>query len=483
MARRRAASSDDAGECPAPRILTPRPSDVTGSYGELAEVWIAVHLGDRLRPWQRFVLERALEHRADGSLRWEQVLLTVSRQTGKTILERGLCGWRGDSAELFGEPQKVLTVANLKETALLPWRHVARRCHEWAAVPRYQVGAERIEWPALDYGEPAGTWLVQAANKNAGVGHSCGLIVVDEAWSVERAIVEGSLAPSQLERLSPQLWLISTAGDGGSELFAEHRSLAISQLADPEAADLLLIEWSAAPDAAVDDRDAWRAASSHWNERRLERLERLYRSTSEQDFRIQYLNQWVVGSVNAWVSDLAWGRCRSDERAMPGGIGSLAIETHQSGEPFGWLHATLDRSDGVVVVRAGICASRRELWHELERIAGEHRGVRILYPEGFRHHVPRIPGAGDTVKITPADTFGAYAATLAAVRAGAVAHTAQAVLTEQVLAAVAYTVPDRGATLSSRASSGPIYLARAMVWAVGYELRPDQGHRPVVVSG
>ena len=89
--------------------------------------------------------------------------------------------------DLFGEPQKVLTCANMKETALLPWRHVARRCHEWRAVPRYQVGAERIEWPAGDYGEPAGTWLVQAANQNAGVGHSCGLIVVDEAWSVDRA--------------------------------------------------------------------------------------------------------------------------------------------------------------------------------------------------------------------------------------------------------------------------------------------------------
>jgi hypothetical protein len=468
---------------PAPRIATPVPSDVTGSYGELAEEWIAVHLGDRLRPWQRYVLERALEHRQDGSLRWEQVLLTVSRQQGKTILERGLCGWRASSAELFGEPQKVLTVANLKETALLPWRHVARRCHEWSAVPRYQVGAERIEWPALDYGEPAGVWLVQAANRNAGVGHSCGLIVVDEAWSVERAIVEGSLAPSQLERIAPQLWLISTAGDGGSELFAEHRSLAISQLGSPDTADILLIEWSAAPDAAVDDQAAWRAASSHWNERRLERLERLYRSTSEQDFRIQYLNQWVVGSVNAWVSDLAWGRCRLAERELALEGGSVAIETHQAGEPFGWLHAVLDRSDGVVVVRAGVCSSRGELWRELERIAATHRGVRILYPEGFRHHVPRIAGSGDTEKVTPADTFAAYAATRSAIRSGALAHAGQAVLTEQVLAAVAYTVAERGATLSSRASSGPIYLARALVWACGAELRPSQSHRPMVLSG
>jgi hypothetical protein len=121
---------------PACRVETPVPGDVTGSYGPLAEEWIAVHLGDRLRPWQRYALNRALEHRADGSLRWSEVLLTVARQSGKTILLRGLCGWRGSSSEVFGEPQTVLSVANLKETALLPWRPVARVAGEWGAPPR-----------------------------------------------------------------------------------------------------------------------------------------------------------------------------------------------------------------------------------------------------------------------------------------------------------------------------------------------------------
>jgi len=48
---------------------------------------------------------------------------------------------------------------------------------------------------------------------------------------------------------------------------------------------------------------------------------------------------------------------------------------------------------------------------------------------------------------------------------------------------VAYSVADRGSTLSSRASTGPIYLARALVWAVGHELRPNLAPRPLVVAG
>lgn len=471
---------------PEPRIATPTPSDVTGSYGAEAEEWAAVALGYHLRPWQRYVLGRALEHRADGSLRWANVLLTVSRQSGKTVLIPSVCGWRCASSGTFLEPQKALSVANIKSTALLPWRVVANRAPELGLVVRLAAGSERIEWPSSEphRPEPDGIWLVQPATKNAGVGHSCSLIVVDEAWNVERDVVEAALAPSQLERVDPQLWLVSTAGDGTSDLFAEHRALAIGELSNPDTAATLILEWSAAPDAELDDRTAWRDASPHWNDRRLERLQRLYRSTSASDFRRQYLNQWVSGSAGSWVSDLAWLRCRDDAREMPASsLGSVAIETHLQGEPFGWVHAALEPGSGDVIVRAGICATRRELWGELEAIAARHRAVRVLYPEGFRHHVPAIPGVGELVKVTPSETFAAYAATVTAIRAAGVAHAGQAVLTEQVLAAVAYTVADRGSTLSSRASSGPIYLARALVWAVGHELRPNTAPRALVVSG
>ena len=192
----------------------------------------------------------------------------------------------------------------------------------------------------------------------------------------------------------------------------------------------------------------------------------------------------MQGSAHAWVTDVAWGSCRDLTVPIPAtGLGSVAIETHLSGQPYGWVHAGLDHATKNVVVRAGICANRPELWRVLEAIAATHRGVRLLYPDGFRHHVPQLPGIGERVKIVQADGLAHYAATLQAIRGGSLVHAGQAVLTEQVLDAVAYHVADRGAMLSSKASSGPIYLARAMVWAAGYELRPEQGHRPMIVGG
>jgi hypothetical protein len=52
-----------------------------------------------------------------------------------------------------------------------------------------------------------------------------------------------------------------------------------------------------------------------------------------------------------------------------------------------------------------------------------------------------------------------------------------------MLTATPVTIPDVGTTLSSKRSPGPIYLARAAVWAIGTELRPERAPRPMVVSG
>jgi hypothetical protein len=52
-----------------------------------------------------------------------------------------------------------------------------------------------------------------------------------------------------------------------------------------------------------------------------------------------------------------------------------------------------------------------------------------------------------------------------------------------MLTATPVTVPDVGTTLSTRRSPGPIFLARAAVWAIGAELRPVQKPRARVLSG
>jgi hypothetical protein len=447
---------------------------VTGSYGAEAAGWIADYLGDELRPWQRYALERILEHRADGSLVWRRVIITVARQSGKSILSRGLCGWRVGASDLFGEPQEVLHVANLRATAQRIWTPAARKLEETVgAVVRRSNGQEAIE---LGDGS---AWRLAASNLDGGVGSSVSLAFVDEAWRVSRDVVDGSIAPTMLERRSPQLILVSTAGDGGSTLLLEDRDAAISQLADPDTARILLLEWSAPPEAYPDDREAWRQASPHWTPERLESLEHAFATSSETDWRRQYLNQWVL-AARSWVAPAQWAEATDRALPLPATGGTVAVND-QDGRP-GQCGYVLAAADGETVYLSGRAfPSRRALWAELEQLTRTRRGLTLLYPGSFEKHVAQLRGV-TAVKVGTAEQRAGYGPTLGAICDGRLKHDGNEELTRQILTATPVTVPDVGTTLSARRSPGPIYLARAAVWAIGAELRPERRPRALVVS-
>ena len=112
-------------------------------------------------------------------------------------------------------------------------------------------------------------------------------------------------------------------------------------------------------------------------------------------------------------------------------------------------------------------------------IAAERRGITILHHSTVR--IPDIKGA-TLLQVKSSDQVAGYGPTKAAIQAGEIAHDGNPTLTEQTLMATAYTSRDGHAQLSQRASEGPIYLARAMVWAVGHELRPNARRRHLVAT-
>jgi len=403
------------------------------------------------------------------------VILTVSRQSGKSVLARGLCGWRVGASDLFGEPQEVLHVANLRETAQRIWKPAARALQEsLGANVRRANGQEAIELADLS------AWRLAASNLDGGVGSSTSLCFVDEAWRVSRDVVDGSIAPTMLERQSPQLVLVSTAGDGGSPLLMEDRDAAISQLSDPDSARILLLEWSAAPEAYPDDREAWRIASPHWTPSRLEALEHAYATSSESDWRRQYLNQWVL-AARSWIGPAQWADA-TDPAGLPSfPAGTVAIND-EPGAPGQCGYVVAVRDGDRVRVRGRAFPTRRALWAELEQLAQTRRGAELLYPVSFEQHVARLPGF-NRVKVGTNEQRAGYGPTLAAICEGRLKHDGDDELTRQMLTATPVTIPDMGTTLSAKRSPGPIYLARAAVWAIGSELRPEQKQKPRVLLG
>jgi hypothetical protein len=280
-----------------PRLMTvPHPA-AAGSLGAEFVAWVERREGQRMRWWQKLVATRVLEVDADGRLVWLALLLSMSRQLGKSWLLRELILWRVHQGDRFGEPQDVMHTG--KDMQIV--REVQRPARAWAMGRgaefrvRLANGDEQIELLA-----DGSRWLLRA--QEAVYGHTASLGVVDEAWKVRARVVNDGLMPTIVAREQPQLYLVSTAHRFATGLMLSRRQIAYAQL---EAGDGdLLIEWSAAEDAAVDDVAAWRQASPHWTPQR-ERLirERLEAARSgeledpdeldpEQGFQAQWLNRW-----------------------------------------------------------------------------------------------------------------------------------------------------------------------------------------------
>jgi hypothetical protein len=135
-----------------------------------------------------------------------------------------------------------------------------------------------------------------------------------------------------------------------------------------------------------------------------------------------------------------------------------------------------------VRVSAGVAGSRRELWARLDELAATRRGLTLLHSPAFVGHVPGSLRGVKAIKVGMAEQFAAYGPTVAAALEARILHEPNAALDAQILSAATVSVPDRGTALSSRDSAGPIFLARALVWAVGHELRPEARRRPLIVA-
>ena len=173
--------------------------------------------------------------------------------------------------------------------------------------------------------ESGSTWKLLSVG--APYGHSSSVALVDEAWAIPAEVVDDALAPTQAQRKSAQLMLVSTANRKATSLMIGRRAAALNDLEHPDRT--LWLEWSAAPDAELDDREAWRAASPQCDEHRMTELAHQYAiavqnphtDPTEPDpldsFGVQWLNRWrseveVSRKGEPYVDMDAWHAARAD---------------------------------------------------------------------------------------------------------------------------------------------------------------------------
>jgi len=457
-------------------MTVPHPSAV-GSLGPDFIRWAEAREGRPLRWWQKLVATRLLEHDSEQRLVWETMVLSMARQLGKSWLLRELLLWRIHQSPWFGETQDVLHTGKDLQVC----KEVLRPAIYWAEEqPGYKVGRANGE-QYIEHLADHSRWLLRA--RGGVYGYSVSVGAVDEAWKVQPEVVD-DMTPTMVERVQPQLWLISTAHRAATPLMLRRRQVALDNL---EVGDGdLLIEWSTPTGSELDDVAGWRQASPHWTAQRQrligKQLEAARTGEGEVDqdevdpvesFRSQWLNQWprrtsVATDYEALLPPGLWASLTDTDLLSTGSVW-LAVE-----DDFGLgaaVAAACRLDDGRIEVDGWLCPDWDAAVADVQRLAG-HRHVRQLLvgaslldrvPPGT---VPTPEAAGSRETRTGLAVFRDLAA------GGVLTHDASTWQLDDAVGMCQVREGTQGLQLLSR---GEMHLAKAAVWAV------QAAHRPAPV--
>ncbi len=319
-----------------------------------------------LRPWQRWLLIHALETLPDGTYRFQNILVLVARQNGKSTLSVVLSLW---AMVARGVPV-VLSTAQDLDTAEEIWQAGVNMVEELddEEQPVRPDLYELKEHVSLVNGKKAlvmsvdrqiSRWKVKAASRKAGRGLSGDLIILDELREQQNWEAWSAITYTTMARPMSQVWCFSNAGDISSVVLRHLRLSAHEALGDPDGAvlaeaerivaaeaerlgaglggpdeydlkqvqdsdpdladielddlevdtdDLFIAEWSAAPDKSKWDRDGWEQAnpSLGYGDITERKIASKAKSDPEWKFRTEALCQWPDGAIEGIYPPGAW---------------------------------------------------------------------------------------------------------------------------------------------------------------------------------
>jgi Phage Terminase len=295
---------------------------------------VAGLLGQPLMPWQRDVLDVALEVDPEtGLLAYRTVVLTVPRQSGKTWLLLCLMVHR---ALGFGEPQQIIYTAQNRLEARKKWeddhvRRLERSPMRGKFTVRRQIGQEAIRW---GNGSLHG---ISSSTEKSGHGSTLDLAVLDEAFAHEDSRLEQSLRPTMATRPEPQMWIVSTAGTDRSVFLRGKVAAGRAKAAADVQADSAFFDWSAPLDADPADPATWwgcMPALGHTIDESVVRAE--FGDMELTEFRRAYLNQWPEASTERWdvIPKSVW-ESRGGAEDRPAGRVAFALSAAWPDAEFG----------------------------------------------------------------------------------------------------------------------------------------------------
>jgi hypothetical protein len=456
-----------------PRIETVI-TDAAGSYGPEVADWAERILGVELMPWQRHVLNGQLAVDAQGQFLNHVSLVSVARQNGKTVALKALLGWWLTRHATQVGPQTILTTAHRLDLATALFQDLA-------PVIEAKFGVKAV-WAygrnSIKVGDSR--WYVKAARPSSGHGMSVDLIIADEVFGIDSETLDIGLLPTQRARPNPLCSMWSTAGTEDSIAMLRWREQGIRAIDSGEVTNsVYLAEYSPPPDLDPMSEAAWEYANpalGHTLDIRTVQAES--KGPNRAGFLRSSVNLWVQSELS-WLQPGKWESLRTDLPPLPGGV--LAVEVSLDDGRYVAVRVNANTAGILCATVAFMCETVTQVWDNIRAQLASNSGLQVAITPTLDTNCP-----SDLQRrrvLVGYQEIGRYTSMVKnLINEGRVNHTGETMLAEHVGRAVAVKTPGAIA-LSSQKSSGPIELARCLVWAVGMCAKPrPMVNRPMIAS-
>lgn len=456
-----------------PRIETVI-TDAAGSYGPEVADWAQRILGVELMPWQRHVLNGQLAVDAQGQFLNHVSLVSVARQNGKTVALKALLGWWLTQHATKVGPQTILTTAHRLDLATALFQDLA-------PIIESKFGVKAV-WAygrnSIKVGDSR--WHVKAARPSSGHGMSVDLIIADEVFGIDSETLDIGLLPTQRARPNPLCSMWSTAGTEDSIAMLRWREQGIRAIDSGEVTNsVYLAEYSPPPELDPMSEAAWEYANPALGYTLdIRTVQAEAKGPNRAGFLRSSVNLWVQSELS-WLAPGRWESLRTDLPPMPGGV--LAVEVSQDDGRYVAVRVNANTAGILTATVAFMCETVTQVWDNIRSQLLSNSGLQVAITPTLDTNCP-----SDLQRrrvLVGYQEIGRYTSMVKnLINEGRVNHTGETMLAEHVGRAVAVKTPGAIA-LSSQKSSGPIELARCLVWAVGMMSKPrPMINRPMIAS-
>lgn len=466
-----------------PKYATARnpTNPTTGAQVEL----VAQFLGTPLMPWQKLVAEVAGERQAEhpDRARYQTVVVTVPRQSGKTTLIKALM-----TAVAQANPGcQVYYTAQTRKDAVEKWGELAKQLRKEMGTapdgkPRVKIlegtGNERIVFRGTE------SQIMPFAPTVEGIhGKTSPLVVVDEAWAFDQARGDDLMAafnPVGLTIPHSQVWIISTAGDTRSEWLRSLIDNGRQAVTDP-GTTTAFFEWSADEDLAAANLRSDAALDFHpaiGFTQELWKIQALAQNEPDHLYRRSYLNLWPTAAETSIVDLETWEKLAEPASAsMPSDVAiGFDVATGRTGAT---IYGAWQEGDQVhihrIVSKAGAAWVEKAITHLYETLtpmavvaddSGDNRPI-----------IEALNRSGREISALRAREYAsANSEFFARISDGKIHHDG----TGEIIDAFANTVMKQisgGQAISPRHCAGPVDAARAAIaaayGALNFNSRPQ----------